>query len=49
MGFLAVIRQEDTHLYLCSVPGCDVRDGPASFLLDGLFGAVEEVEKGLKG
>lgn len=37
------------HLYLCSVSGGDVRDGPACFFANGLFCAAEEVQQARKG
>ena len=37
-----------SHLDLCSVACRDVGDGPAGLLLDGLLGAAEEMEQGLK-
>lgn len=34
-----------SHLYLCSVSCCDVRDGPAGLFADRLFSAAEKVQQ----
>lgn len=37
------------YLYLCTVPGCDIGDGPTCLFFNGFFWATQQVKETLQG
>lgn len=49
LKFMCWTVQTCMHLYLCTIPSCDIGDGPTCLFFNGLFRATQQVKQTLQG